>query len=119
MAITALSTGIADPKLLKTLRKMEVQFEKATPLATYEYVDVTFNSVADNDTIIVHGLNPEDPEDVDYEVVRWSFSSAPAAAPVAYADSSASRKPWNQGYIVLRCNVASANATIRLSVRRT
>jgi len=117
MSLKGISTQISDPKLLRVFRKVENQLEKRTPLASFEYVDVTFNANANSDTVITHTLEPDNPEDIDYEVVRWNFSSAPATVPVVYRDSSATRKTWNEGYIVLRCNVASASATLRLSVR--
>ena len=117
MAISPLTTGINDPKLIKALRRLEQDMEKRTPYASSQYVTVTFNAIANNDTIITHDLVVEDPENIDYEVVRWQFASAPGTAPVAYVDSGGSRRAWGEGYIVLRCNVGSAKAQIRLSVR--
>ena len=117
MAINPLTTGIEDPKLIKALRRLEQEIERRSPYASSQYVNVTFNAIADNDTIITHDLIVEDPEDVDYEVVRWQFPGVPGTVPVVYVDSGPARRVWNQGYIVLRCNVGSAKAQIRLSVR--
>lgn len=98
--------------------KQEIALLRGIPLAQYQYVDVTFNSVADTDTDISHTLKVTDPEEVDWEVVRWSFSSAPGGGVIVYKDSSATRRPWGVGYITLRCNIDSAQATLRLSARR-
>lgn len=99
--------------------RVEANLRRGIPYASYQYIDVTFNSTEDVDTDIKHNLNPTDPYDVDYEVVRWKFSAAPTAAPVVYEDTSASRRAWGLNYIVLRCNEASVEATLRLSIRRT
>lgn len=117
MALSPITTRIGDPVLLRALRHIEKELLARTTVAQFEYKDVNFNASANNDTIIPHSLTPATPEDVDYEVVRWNFASAPATAPVAYVDTSGSRRPWGQGYIVLRSNVANATATIRMSVR--
>ncbi|HYE17350.1 MAG TPA: hypothetical protein VEA69_02840 [Tepidisphaeraceae bacterium] len=87
------------------------------PYAQYEYVDVVFNAVADTDTDIKHSLSPPTPEDIDYQVVNWEYDAAPTAAPVVYRDSSATRRPWGAGYIVLRCNEDAVRATLLLTVR--
>lgn len=83
----------------------------------YQYVTVTFNSVANNDTDIRHSLKVANPEAVDWEIVDLSFASAPAAAPCIYRDSSATRRPWGTNYLVLRCTVASVVVTLRLTLR--
>lgn len=98
--------------------KAETEARRARPFDQFEYVDVTFNAVANTDTDIIHTLEPPTPDDLDFQVVQWRFASAPAAAPVVYIDTSASRKQWSTGYLVLRCNVAAANATLLLTVRR-
>lgn len=115
--LTAIGTRIADPKLLRALRQIEQRLEDHSPIAQFEYVTVTFNATANADTTIVHTLRPPTPDDVDYEVVRWNFGSAPATTPVLYVDSSGSKRAWGDGYIVLRCNIASASVTLRLTVR--
>jgi hypothetical protein len=121
MATTSFELGkvVKDPALLKLLRRLENDFLKSAPVTQYEYKTVTFNSTANANTDIVHSLRPENPEDVDYQVVSWEFTSAPGTAPIVYKDTSASRRPWGDGYIVLKCNVASATATLLLSIRRT
>jgi hypothetical protein len=102
--------ALAQAKLDATVRSM-------VPFAQYEYVDVTFNAVADADTDIRHSLRPLTPEGIDFQVVGINFASAPAAAPVIYRDTAAARRPWGTGYIVLRANVAALSATLLLTVR--
>lgn len=92
--------------------------ERGSPFAQYEYVDMTFNSVANGDTAVPHGLSPETYEDIDFQVVRTNFTSAPAAAPIVYRDNSATRKAWGKGYVVLRANIASLRVTLLLTTRR-
>ena|SRR5687767_15617880 len=103
----------------KDVRRLEQMINQRSSVGQWEYVEVVFNSVANNDTIITHKLRPVDHEDVDFEVMGWEFASAPATAPVAYRDIGAARKAWGAGYIVLRCNVASARVTLRLTVRES
>lgn len=98
--------------------KAETVTRRGQPFAQYQYIDVEFNSTADANTEIRHALTAPDPEDIDFQVVRWNFSSAPATAPVVYRDSAANRRVWSDGYIVLRCNTASASCTLLLTVRR-
>lgn len=93
--------------------------ENSLPYGGYEYIEMVFNATADVDTEVPYAtLSPERPDDVDFQVVGVSFSSAPAAAPVVYKDTSATRRPWQRGYIVLRANVASLRATLLLTTRR-
>jgi hypothetical protein len=111
------------PRLLELgeLESLKTQAALGTrlPFVQYQYVDVTFNAVADVNTEIQHKLTPATPEDIDFIVVRVNFAAAPAAAPVVYRDSSATRRPWGQGYIVLRANVAALSCTLLLTVRQT
>lgn len=107
---TAGDAGLAQAKIDASLRS-------TVPFAQYEYVDVTFNATANADTDIKHSLAPARAEEIDFQVVGVSFSSAPAAAPVIYRDSAAGRRPWGNGFIVLRANVAALRATLLLTVR--
>jgi hypothetical protein len=83
-----------------------------SPIAKWEYVDVTFNASANGNTDVRHTLAPADVESVRYLPVKWEFTSAPAAAPIIYRDTSATRRPWGTDYLVLRCNVASAKCRL-------
>src|SRR5688572_13022210 len=114
-----MESSSSNPDIDVEVLKSEIAAERARPFDQFEYVSVTFNSVANVDTDIQHSLNPPTPYDIDITPVQWRFGAAPAAAPVAYIDISATRKAWGAGYIVLRCNVASAEATLLLTVRRT
>lgn len=83
-----------------------------SPFARYQRVVVTFPSTPDTDVVVPHSLNLNDPESVEYIVLKAS------KAGVVYNDQSATRKAWQQGYVVLRSNVASLVATILLTVPR-
>ena len=103
---------------LRDFRILERNLLQSSPYAQYEYVEVTFNSTADADTDIRHTLLPPTPEDLDYQVVRLNLTTAPTTTPIIYRDSSASRRAWGAGYLVLRATVASLSATLLLTVRR-
>lgn len=109
----------SNPNIDVDVLKSEIATERARPFDQFQYLDVTFNSVANGNTDIAHNLNPPTVDDIDVQVVRWKFAAAPAAAPVIYYDTSATRKAWGNGYLVVKCNVASAVATLLLTVRRT
>lgn len=81
------------------------------PYGQYEEVNVTFPATAGTDLIVRHSLKPYTPEHIDYEIVR---QNQPA---IVYQDGAATRTPWQDGYIVVRCNMANAKVTLRLSVR--
>lgn len=98
--------------------KDEAVLRRSLPFGAYQYVDVTFNAVADADTDIRHSLRTDDPEAIDWEVVQWRFDAPPGGGVVVYKDVSATRRPWGRGYVILRCNLASVAATLRLSIRR-
>lgn len=100
------------------LRRVARQLDQRSPFGMFEYVDVVFNATANNDTMIRHALAPSDPEGVDWQVVRIELPSAPGTVPVVYRDGSASRRPWGDGYIVLRSTVASLKATLLLTTRQ-
>jgi hypothetical protein len=102
-----------DPSLGVQLVDQELQ--ASSPASSFEFVDVTFNSVANTDTDITHGLNSDH---VDYQVVGLSFLTAPATVPVIYRDISGSARPWGKNYLILRANVAGLVASLLLTVRR-
>jgi hypothetical protein len=110
-------SGGATPNLdLRSLRT-EASLRRGIPYGSFEYVDVVFNAVADTDTDIRHSLSPGNPEDIDWEVVQWRFTSFPGGGAIVYKDIGATRRPWGDGYVILRCNIDSAQATLRLSIR--
>lgn len=99
--------------------KGETTLRRALPYEQFEYVDVTFNAVEDADTDVLHTLKPPTPEDIDVQAVSWRFNGPPPECPCVYIDISSTRKVWGDGYIVVRSNVASAQCTLLLTVRRT
>ena len=88
------------------------QFEQSSPFRLYQYVDVTFGA-ADTDKDIRHTILTVSPDDIDYQLVRSDRSTN------IYNDHSATRKPWGEGYVILRSSAANANCKILLTVRRT
>lgn len=86
------------------------------PYGQYQYVDVTFNSTAHKDTVVTHDMVVPDPEAVRWTVVQWGFSGPPADPPYVYRDTSTSKKPWGPRHIILRSNIASAQARLLLFI---
>jgi hypothetical protein len=84
--------------------------DRTQPFASWQIVDVTFNSTANVDTVVQHTLQPHTSEHVNYIPIRKG-----QAADV-YHDTSGTRKPWGNGYIILRSPVASAKVTLLLFV---
>lgn len=85
---------------------------RGSPYLRTQYVTVTFPSAANTDYPIAHLLAPDNPEAIDYEVVNKDRACD------VYNDHTGTRKAWGDGYVVLRCSVASAVVILRLSVRR-
>lgn len=100
-------TGIDVDKTVEQLRQRHLA---AVPFSRYQYVDVTFGSTANLDTVITHDLLPDNPEGVNYEVVR-----ADRACRI-YNDESPTRRPWARGYVVLRSDTADATVRLRLTL---
>jgi hypothetical protein len=78
------------------------------PLAQWEEVDVTFSSTANADTLVEHHLEPANPDAVYYIPVRKDRVAQ------VYHDTSVTRKSWQNGFILLRSDVASARMTLLL-----
>lgn len=84
------------------------------PFGRYEFKDVTFNSTAAADTEITHTLTSGAPNDIHWLVTEWKFLTAPGDPPYVYRSTSPGSREWRNGVIVLRCNVASAQARLLL-----
>lgn len=97
------------------IQLLDQEISKSSPFNRFAYVDVTFNSVANTDTDIVHALNSTD---VQWQMVGWSFIVAPATSPVVYRDTSGTARAWGKNYLILRCNVAGATAKLLLTTAR-
>lgn len=74
----------------------------------FQFKDVIFNGTAHADTEITHDLNAAVPEDVRAIPVSWEFLTLPVDPPYIYRNAAANARPWGDGYIILRCNIASA-----------
>lgn len=88
------------------------QFEQSSPFIKYEFVEVTFGS-ANTDKDIRTTLRVANPDDLNYQLVKADRACA------IYNDQSSTRKAWQDGYVILRCSVASANCRILLTAKRT
>lgn len=84
------------------------------PFGQYEFVDVTFNSTANGDTEIKHSLVGSDPEAIRAVAIEWQFTTTPVESPYIWRNIASTRRPWGTGYIILKCNLASARARLLL-----
>lgn len=97
---------------------IEEMVNRGAPFSRWEYVPVTFPSTANIDVIVRHSLNPTDPESVVFQVLNPAHLTAPAAATYVYKDSSATRKPWQGGYIVVRSTGTSYSCILLVALPR-
>lgn len=81
------------------------------PFRTTQEVTVTFLG-ANTDQDVPHQLDVENPEDVNYEVLRQDRAGS------VYDNRSAPRRAWAKNYIVLRSDVAGMTMKLRLSISR-
>lgn len=88
-------------------RQYDKELAKGLAFDGLQYVDVTFGA-ADTDLDIRHTLNPTSFEDVGYLVVKADRATS------IYNDQTGTRRPWGQGYIILRSSVADATVTLLL-----
>lgn len=95
---------------------VDQELSKSVPYTRFEFVPVTFNSVANTDTDIVHNLGTDE---VDYQVIGFAFVIAPGTTPCIYRNIAGSARPWGPNYIILRSNVANVQATLLLTARRS
>lgn len=86
--------------------------ELRLPIATSEYVDVTFASTANADTVIPHSLNTPNYDDIRYLVVEQDGAGS------VYRDLSATRRAWGRNYLILRASTASLTARLLLFTER-
>lgn len=94
------------------LRDFFRQFEESSPFIKFEYVEVTFGS-ANTDKDIRTSIKVADPDDLNYLLVKSD------RATTIYNDQSSTRKVWQDGYVILRSSVASANCRILLTAKRS
>lgn len=84
--------------------------DQTQPYAQWQIVDVVFPATINTDYIIQHSLLPVSPEQVNYSVIRKGQIVD------VYHDASGTRRPWQDGYIILRANVGNAKASLLLWV---
>lgn len=99
------------PFTTRELNDFYIEFTRGASFTRYEYVDVTFGD-AHTDLDIRTALTPDNPEDIHYEVV---LRDRPG---VVYHDTTADRKPWNKGLILVRSSVTGMRARILLTIKR-
>lgn len=93
---------------LKRIQELEQLSKLRDAFGEFQFKDVIFNTVAGADTEITHNLSPADPELVRAIPVMWEFITIPVDPPYIYRPGQSNRRPWGPGYIILRCNIASA-----------
>lgn len=96
----------------RRLRQLGDTQRKESLAAQHQIVSVVFDT-ADADVTIPHKLLPPSPEDVDYQVIR---ASGPG---LVYHDTSPTRKPWGNGYVILRSGVAGLKVDLLLTITST
>lgn len=109
-------TTTEDPK--SALVRLQSDVRKFTPGVDFEYVDVKFPSSTNVDVVVQTRLRSDNPDNIIYTVVGLDFFTAPTTTPCIYKDVSATRHVWQNGFIVLRSNVASFTAHLRLELKR-
>lgn len=102
------ATDTAVKGQLQRIKELELITKVRDAFGQFEFKDVVFNATAGADTEISHSLDAADPEKVRFIPVMWEFLTLPADPPYIYRSGAANRRPWGAGYIILRCNVASA-----------
>jgi hypothetical protein len=74
-------------------RDIQTEIHMTNPIGTWEIIDVDF-TIADADTTINHTLQPDDPQQVQYYVIRQTGMG------IVY--ESKLSKTWTSKYVVLR-----------------
>lgn len=95
-------------ELLHKVKDLESIDTRRDAFGRFQFKDVIFNGTAHADTEITHDLNPADPDDVRYIPVGFDFLTLPVDPPYIYKNGAANARSWGAGYIILRCNIASA-----------
>jgi hypothetical protein len=95
---------------------MDGTLRRGTAFGQYQFVDVTFSSTSHGDTVIRHDLILSDPEAVRVIPVEWGFASTPVDPPYVYRNTASTRRAWGRNHIILKCNLASAQARLLLVV---
>lgn len=95
-------------ELLTRIKELELGTKRREAFGDFQFKDVVFNATAGADTEISHDLPAANPESVRAFPVMWEFITTPVEPPYIYRSGVGSRRPWGPGYIILRCNIASA-----------
>lgn len=104
---------------LNQIQDLEQTAKLRDAFGQFQFKNVTFNGTAHGDTEITHDLSPADPETVRFIPVMWEFLTLPVDPPYIYRPGAANRKSWGDGYIILRCNIASAVVRMLLCTEST
>jgi hypothetical protein len=86
----------------RDLLRLEIDFEKSTPFAEWQYVEVEF-PFADKDVVIRHHVGGSSDE-IFILPVRWHFAAAPATVPQIYFIEGVDHH--HAGYCKVRATVA-------------
>ncbi len=101
---------ITQAQLADTVRKVNSLW-RSSPIASWQYVDVTFTG-AGTDTDIAHTLDPK----AEIENVRWEVVAIDADTTI-YRDPAPTRRPWQATHIWLRAG-AACHARLLLFLER-
>lgn len=95
-------------ELTKQVKELEGVDRKRDAFGEFQFKDVIFNGTAHADTEISHDLRPATPDGIRIIPVTWEFLTLPVDPPYIYRNMASNARPWGEGYIILRCNLASA-----------
>jgi|SRR5215203_181335 len=102
----------ADTTLERDLQRLSIDFEKATPLAEWDYHEVEFPSAGMAVTIRHRILGKGR---IIFVAVHWKFAAAPPTAPALY--TLLGEQVQFDSYIKVRSTVAG-QATVLIGLRR-
>jgi len=101
-----------DHRLEREVQRLSIDFEKATPLAEWDYKEVDFD-VAGKLTSIKHKI--KGPGTLVFLGAHWQFQVPPPTAPALY--TLVGEQVQFDGYIKIRSTVAG-HCTVLIGLRR-
>ncbi len=84
--------------------KLDIELHNRIPFGRWQIVDVKFPTSANTDYVIPHMLEPSDPYDIQYVVLRQTMAGNVYEANRGIVSDA---KAWTTDFIVLRSDVAS------------
>lgn len=99
-------------KVERSVSQLTIDFEKSTPFAAWQFVEVEFPS-AGMDVTVRHALRG--PGQIIVMAVGWQFLTDPTTPPAVYTIQGT--LPQQDGYYKVRSTMAG-KATLLLAIRR-